>query len=116
MSEHNLPSWIRTLSTSYTVEILEITAQPKSASEISAELDAPIATVYRRLDDLAEAKLLTIDGSRLSDDGRREKIYRRTIDGFSIDFTIENLVVETEIHSEARASLADTWSTLRSPT
>lgn len=116
MTENDLPTWIGTLSTSYSIEILESTGQPKSAAELSEELDAPIATVYRRLDELVEAALLTQDGTRLSDDGRTEKVYRRTIDGFSLTFTMDDLVVQTNEHSEARAALAETWSAMRQTT
>lgn len=116
MSEKNLPTWIGALSTSYSIEILEATGQPKSAAELSRELDAPIATVYRRLEELVESDLLTQDGSRVSDDGRQEKVYRRTIDGFSLEFRMDALVVETNAHSEARAALAETWDAMRQTT
>lgn len=113
MSDCELPDWFDTLATSYTVEILEIANQPRSAGELSDELDAPIATVYRRVDTLVDCGLLELDGNRLSDDGRREKTYRRTIDGLSIEFTPEAVVVDTDEFSEARAALADTWGALR---
>lgn len=116
MPENDLPTWIGALSTSYSIEIIEATGKPKSAAELSEELDAPIATVYRRIEDLVDSDLLTQDGSRLSDDGRREKVYRRTIDGFSLEFRMGEMVVETNAHSEARASLAETWDAMRQTT
>ena len=116
MPENELPTWIGALSTSYSIEILEATAKPKSAAELSKDIDAPIATVYRRIEDLVEADLLIQDGTRLSDDGRSEKVYRRTIDGFSLEFQVDDMVVETNAHSEARASLAETWDAMRQTT
>lgn len=113
MSRTHLPPWFDALAASYTVEILELADQPRSATELSDRLDAPIATVYRRVGDLVDDGLLVLAGNRLSADGRGEKIYRRTIDGFSIEFGLDDVVVETENYSEARASLAKTWDALR---
>lgn len=107
------PAWISSLALSYTVEILEAAGSPQSAAELSDQLGAPIATVYRRVDHLVEMGLLELDGNRLSSEGRREKTYRRTIDGFSIEFRPDCIAVEKEAFSEARAALAETWDTLR---
>lgn len=108
------PEWIELLSASYTVEILQSAGHAKSASELSHEIEAPIATVYRRIEALVADGLLERTGNRLSADGRQEKVYRRTLDGFCLKFTMAGVAIEKESHSEARAALADTWSTLRS--
>lgn len=107
------PNWITSLSLSYTVELLEAAGTPQSAGELSDQLGAPFATVYRRVDHLVDMGLLEVDGERLSEDGRREKTFQRTIDGFSTEFRPDCIAVEKETHSEARAPLAETWETLR---
>lgn len=94
------------VGTKYSVEILCATRSPKSAQELSDELDIPIATCYRRIDDLLECGLLTEDGSHISDDGRRTTIYRRTVDRITVELSDrpELSVVE---RSEAKNRLFD---------
>jgi len=69
----------------YAARILAATEEPKSAKELSAELDVPIATCYRRIEDLEEADLLVCEGRETSDRGRRTRVYRRTLDELALD-------------------------------
>ncbi len=55
-----------------------IIKSPKSATQISFECDIPISTVYRKLRDLREKKLLHISGF-LNDHERRTKLYKKRI-------------------------------------
>jgi predicted ArsR family transcriptional regulator len=74
------------LGDDYTTEILAATDDPKSAREISEQLGVPIATCYRRVEDLVEADLLTEVSRELSDHGRRTSVYRRTVDDVTVSF------------------------------
>jgi predicted ArsR family transcriptional regulator len=69
----------------YAARILAATGDPRSAQSLSETLEVPIATCYRRIDDLEAAGLLVCEGEETSDRGRRTKVYRRTIDGASLD-------------------------------
>jgi predicted ArsR family transcriptional regulator len=74
------------LGNDYTTDILVATDDPKSARELSDQLDIPIATCYRRVEELVEADLLTEVGRELSDRGRRTSVYRRTVDDLTVSF------------------------------
>ena len=74
------------LGDDYTTEILAATDDPKSARELSDQLGVPIATCYRRIDDLLDAGLLTEVGTDVSDRGRRTSVYRRTVDDLTVSF------------------------------
>jgi DNA-binding PadR family transcriptional regulator len=52
---------IRPLGKKYSAEILTATTEPCSARELSEELDIPIATSYRRIEELLNAGLLALD-------------------------------------------------------
>lgn len=69
----------------YSAEILAATRTPASAQELSDELDVPIATCYRRIDDMVEAGLLEREGRQVSDRGRRTNVYRRSVDRIVLD-------------------------------
>jgi predicted ArsR family transcriptional regulator len=102
---------LQTLGNKYSAEILNATDEPQSAQELSDELGIPIATCYRRIDELTEHDLLELHDNILSDDRRRIKVYRRNVDTLRIDFE-ESLTVDTEERSEVTNKLDEAWRTL----
>ncbi|MGB9962314.1 ArsR/SmtB family transcription factor [Halobacterium sp. MBLA0001] len=103
---------LRVLGNKYNAEILEATHAPKSAQELSDELDIPIATSYRRIEELSEHDLLKLEGKELADEGRRTKVYRRQVDEISVQFGVNETTVETKERTEAKNALVDVWSDL----
>ena len=91
----------------YSADILGAARTPTSAQELSDELDIPIATCYRRIEDLADAGLLRCEGRQLSEEGRRTNVYRRTIDRLTLDFTGEGATIDRKTRSEAKNRLQD---------
>lgn len=83
------------LGDEYSTEILAATDDPKSARELSNQLEVPIATCYRRIEDLVEAGLLTEVGRELSDRGRRTSVYRRTVDDLTVSFENGEVTLST---------------------
>ncbi|PSP67459.1 ArsR family transcriptional regulator [Halobacteriales archaeon QH_8_67_27] len=102
---------LQTLGNKYSAEILDATDEPQSAQELSDELGIPIATCYRRIDELTEHDLLELHDNILSDDRRRIKVYRRNVDTVQIDFE-ESLTVDIEERSEVTNKLDEAWRTL----
>ena len=95
----------------YSAEILEATDEPRSAQELSDELGIPIATCYRRIDELTEHDLLELHDNILSDDRRRIKVYRRNVDAVRIDFD-ETLMIDVDERTEVTNKLDEAWRTL----
>lgn len=104
---------LRVLGNKYNAEILQATASPKSAQELSEELDMPIATSYRRIEELTEHGLLEMEGKELSEDGRRTKVYRRCVDELTVTFETDTTEIETRERTEAKNALVDVWSDFR---
>lgn len=77
---------LEVLGEQYSATILAATDRPRSARELSDMLDVPIATCYRRIEDLVDVGLLVEDGQRLSDQGRRTSVYRRSVDEVTVLF------------------------------
>jgi DNA-binding transcriptional ArsR family regulator len=102
---------LRTLGNKYSAEILDATDEPQSAQELSDQLEIPIATCYRRIDELTEHGLLELHDNILSDDRRRIKVYRRNVDTVSVDFE-ESLTVSVEERSKVTNKLDEAWRTL----
>ena len=102
---------LQTLGNKYSAEILDATDEPISAQDLSDELEIPIATCYRRIDELTEQDLLELHDNILSDDRRRIKVYRRNVDEVRIDFD-EELTIDVEERSEVTNKLDEAWRTL----
>ena len=102
---------LQTLGNKYSAEILDATDEPQSAQELSDELGIPIATCYRRIDELTEHDLLELHDNILSDDRRRIKVYRRNVDTVHIDFE-DSLTVNVEERTEVTNKLDEAWRTL----
>ncbi|MEF8785932.1 MAG: helix-turn-helix domain-containing protein [Haloarculaceae archaeon] len=103
---------LQTLGNKYSAEILDATDEPRSAQELSDELEIPIATCYRRIDELTEHNLLELHDNILSDDRRRIKVYRRNVDAIRVEFDEEELAVDVEERSEVTNKLDEAWRTL----
>lgn len=101
------------LGNKYNPEILRTTYEPKSAQELSEELDIPIATSYRRVEQLQEAGLLVEEGKEFSQEGRQRTVYRRNVDEIVIDLGSGSIEVECQERTEAKNRLNDVWSDLR---
>jgi len=102
---------LQTLGNKYSAEILEATDEPQSAQELSDELGIPIATCYRRIDELTEHDLLELHDNILSDDRRRIKVYRRNVDAVRIEFD-ETLTVDIDERTQVTNKLDEAWRTL----
>ena len=103
---------LQTLGNKYSAEILDATDEPRSAQELSDELEIPIATCYRRIDELTEHDLLELHDNILSDDRRRIKVYRRNVDAIRVEFDEDQLSVDVEERSEVTNKLDEAWRTL----
>jgi len=102
---------LQALGNKYSPEILDATDEPRSAQELSDELDIPIATCYRRIDELTDHDLLELHDEVLSDERRRIKVYRRDIDAVHVQFD-GALSVETEKRTAVANTLDEAWKTL----
>jgi predicted ArsR family transcriptional regulator len=95
------------LGNKYSAEILCAAQTPTSAQEISDQLDVPIATCYRRIEELEDVGLLRCEGRQLSDEGRRTNVYRRTLDEFAIRFGDDSPTLSTEDRSAAKNQIQE---------
>ncbi len=82
------------VSDKYCRAILKTTmVKPKSAMEIATETKIPISTVYRRLQDLHDNKLLRVSG-QISDDGKKLFLYKSRVKAISSTFDGNQIEIE----------------------
>jgi len=97
-----IESTLAALGGKYAARILAAADRPKSAQELSEELSVPIATCYRRIEELEDAGLLACEGRETSDRGRQMNVYRRTIDvaALSLDGADPQLSIDDRSDSD----------------
>jgi predicted transcriptional regulator len=103
---------LRVLGNEYNPQILSFAHEPRSAQELSDELDVPIATCYRRIEELQEANLLEHHDRVLSDERRRVNVYRRNIEEVIVSFSEGDVSVEVEERQRIKNRLDEAWRTL----
>ncbi|GGJ04855.1 transcriptional regulator [Halobellus salinus] len=103
---------LEALGNEYNPDILRAADQAHSAQEFSDLLDIPIATCYRRIEELTGAGLLELHDRVLSDEHRRTNVYRREIDEIVIDFQANELNVQVTERPEVKNKLDDVWRTI----
>jgi len=103
---------VRTLGSKYSAEILGAADEPRSAQELSDRLDVPIATCYRRIEELTEAGLLRLENSVLSPDHRRVDVYRRDVEEVRVVFGDDGYEVNLERRTRVKNKIDDAWQTL----
>ena len=103
---------LRVLGNEYNPQILSFAHEPRSAQELSDELDVPIATCYRRIEELTDADLLEHHDRVLSDERRRVNVYRRNIEEVVVNFSEGDVNVEVEERRKVKNRLDEAWRTL----
>ncbi len=103
---------VRTLGSKYSAEILGATGEPKSAQELSDRLGVPIATCYRRIEELSDADLLELEDSVLSEERRRVDVYRREVESVTVSFGEDGFGLEVEERTRVKNKLDDAWRAL----
>ncbi|OVE85691.1 winged helix-turn-helix domain-containing protein [Natronolimnobius baerhuensis] len=106
-TEPNSPTVLSALGNKYSAEILCAAGTPKSAQTLSEDIEIPIATCYRRIEELVDAGLLTCEGRQLSEKGRRTNIYRRTVDELEVDFSSDRPAFSQKRRTEAKNQIQD---------
>ena len=103
---------LEALGNEYNPDILRAADEAYSAQEFSDTLDIPIATCYRRIEELTGAGLLELHDRVLSDEHRRTNVYRREIDEIVINFEGNDLDIQVTERPEVKNKLDDVWRTI----
>ncbi|MGM0592627.1 MAG: ArsR/SmtB family transcription factor [Halobacteriota archaeon] len=100
------------LGNEYNPAILQAASDPRSAQEFSDLLDIPIATCYRRIEELTGAGLLSLHDRVLSDEHRRTNVYRREVDEIVVHFDDNDYSISMTDRPEVKNKLDDVWRTM----
>jgi hypothetical protein len=101
------------LGDEYVQEILVATSDdPKSAKELSEELDAAMSTVYDRTEDMVEHRLL-LEGTNIRSDGSHHSVFEANVDHLDIDIVDGELVVDVHTKESPAERFTSVWNDIR---
>jgi DNA-binding Lrp family transcriptional regulator len=86
---------IELLSDEYMLKILYATNdRARSITQLSEDFDIPITACYRRIENLRDKGLVFEDGTKISEKGRRIKLYRSAVSKIDVHFENGKMVFE----------------------
>ena len=87
------------LTDEYNMNILAATShKARSARELAFMFDIPLASCYRTLRELAAAGLIEQEGSELTADGKRYKVYRSRIGSVTLTYEKGTLRMKVDMN------------------
>lgn len=102
------------LSDEYARRILSVCIkQARSVRDIEADTGMPQATVYRHVKQLVEEKLLVVERSAITPDGKRYELYRSRVRMARIELDQSGVRMIWEPVEETEERLARAWQSLR---
>ena len=93
--------------------ILKTIDEPHSVEEISHIENIPISTAYRRVNELKEVGLLTVEKTILTSDGKKFELYRSAFKSIHMDLVQGDILIDAELNQDVATRLSRLWSSMR---
>jgi predicted transcriptional regulator len=105
---------IRSLADDYCRRIILGTLnKPMSVEELSQTEMIPISTTYRRVNEMKDAGILTVEKTILTDEGKKFELYRSTFKAIHIDLNQGEIQIEAELNEDVATRLSRLWAAMR---
>ncbi len=105
---------IRALADDYSRKILlETINKAESVEELSRSLDIPISTAYRRVNEMKEEGILTVEKTILTQDGKKFELYRSAFRTFHINLNQGEIDIDVELNEDVASRLSRLWASMR---
>lgn len=112
-SEEDPADVLSLLGDEYVREILVATSEsPKSAKELSEELDIALSTAYDRTERMVGHRLL-VERTRIMEDGSHHSVYEVNVDHLDIDIGDGELDVQVQTRESAAERFTNIWNDIR---
>ena len=84
-----------------------------SVEELSQTEMIPISTTYRRVNEMKDAGILTVEKTILTDEGKKFELYRSTFKAIHIDLNQGEIQIEAELNEDVATRLSRLWAAMR---
>lgn len=85
----------------------------KTAEEISNELGIPLSSIYRKIKELKDAKLLVVEKSAVTKEGKVCDLYRSAVRGVNVWLDSEPPALDLTFNEDVYSKISRIWHTLR---
>jgi predicted transcriptional regulator len=93
--------------------ILRTINRAESVEDLSRAENIPISTAYRRVNELKEVGLLTVEKTILTGEGKKYELYRSAFKSFVIDLEQGEIAIDAELNEDVATRLSRLWATMR---
>ena len=93
--------------------ILKTINRAYSVEDLSRDENVPISTAYRRVNELKEVGLLTIEKTILTDEGKKFELYRSAFRSVHIDLNQGEIVIDADLNEDVGTRLSRLWASMR---
>lgn len=101
------------LGDEYAREIIVATHEtPRSAKELSVELDAARSTIYDRAEAMVDQQLL-VEHTRIMDDGSHHSVYEANIESIDVRLIEDGFTVHVETRETPADRFTEIWEDIR---
>jgi len=105
---------IRALTDEYSRKlILGTLSRARSVEELSQTENIPISTAYRRVNELREIGLLTVEKTILTDEGKKYELFRSSFRGIHMDMSQGEIVLDVDLNEDVATRLTRLWAAMR---
>jgi hypothetical protein len=106
---------VRALADEYSRKILLVTIdRARSVEELSGAEQIPISTAYRRVNEMRDLGLLTVEKTIITDDGKKFELYRSSFRGIKLQLNQGEILVDVELNEDVATRLSRLWASMRS--
>jgi len=105
---------IRALADEYSRKILLKTInQARSVEELSQSENIPISTAYRRVSEMKDVGLITVEKTILTGEGKKYELYRSSFKGIHVDMNQGEIILDVDLNEDVTMRLTRLWAAMR---
>jgi len=105
---------IRALADEYSRKILLATIdRARSVDELSETEKIPISTAYRRVNEMRDVGILTVEKTIITDDGKKFELYRSSFRSVRLQLNQGEIVLDVELNEDVATRLSRLWASMR---
>jgi predicted transcriptional regulator len=105
---------IKSLADEYCRKIILGTInKPKSVEELSQSESIPISTTYRRVNEMKDVGILTVEKTVLTEEGKKFELYRSAFRAIHMDLNQSEILIDVELNEDVATRLSRLWASMR---
>ena len=89
------------------------TDKARSAMDLVREFTFPSSTVYRRINELVDVKLLVVEKIVVTDDGKKFSLYRSAVKEIRAEYRVGKVEIAVLLNEDVGSKLSRLWESMR---